>query len=186
MLEKLATIDENDTNLIQLGYCMSPTICRPVNNAYMSIRHAEDLKSIRPVITFMIENYSDIFVRKIVVSTTGSDTILDDAGAFDDSSVSAMSANISSAMQLESAVLASPSRNNSNPLQTPDSSPSTEAKNSFRLNLMVLIPSLKTSLDPTDPLINELESDPSLQQYNYTENEWKVLYCCYVFHLQSR
>lgn len=61
MLSRLAGIDESDSNLIQLAYCIAPSICRPINSAYMSIRHMEDLRKIRPVISFIMENYDEIF-----------------------------------------------------------------------------------------------------------------------------
>jgi hypothetical protein len=62
LLSKLAALDDNESSLLQLSYCISPTICRPITSAYMSIRHMEDLKKIRPVVSFIIENYDDLFV----------------------------------------------------------------------------------------------------------------------------
>lgn len=61
LLSRLASVDESDSNLIQLAYSIAPTICRPINSAYMSIRHMEDLRKIRPVISFIMENYEEIF-----------------------------------------------------------------------------------------------------------------------------
>ncbi len=61
LLSKLAGVEETDASLMQLAYSISPTICRPLNCAYMSLRHKEDLNKIRPVILFLIENYTDIF-----------------------------------------------------------------------------------------------------------------------------
>ena len=61
LLSKLADLEENDSGVVQLAYTVSPTICRPVTSAYMSLRHMEDLKKIRPVILFLIENYSEMF-----------------------------------------------------------------------------------------------------------------------------
>lgn len=46
---------------MQLAYSISPTICRPLTCAYMSLRHKEDLNKIRPVILYLVENYADIF-----------------------------------------------------------------------------------------------------------------------------
>jgi hypothetical protein len=65
LLSRLAGIDESDSNLIQLAYCIAPTICRPMTSAYMSIRHMEDLRKIRPVISFIMENYDEIFTDEI-------------------------------------------------------------------------------------------------------------------------
>lgn len=61
LLSKLASLDDNESSLLQLSFTVSPTICRPTTSAYMSIRHLEDLKKIRPVMSFIIENYDDIF-----------------------------------------------------------------------------------------------------------------------------
>ena len=60
-MSKLASLDDNESSLLQLGNCVAPPVCRPTTSAYMSIRHMEDLKKIRPVISFLIENYDDIF-----------------------------------------------------------------------------------------------------------------------------
>ena len=65
LLSRLAGIDESDSNLIQLAYCIAPSICRPINSAYMSIRHMEDLRKIRPVISFIMENYDEIFTDEL-------------------------------------------------------------------------------------------------------------------------
>lgn len=61
LLSKLAALDENESSLLQLAFCIAPPICRPVTSAYMSIRHMEDLKRARPVVSFLVENYDDIF-----------------------------------------------------------------------------------------------------------------------------
>ena len=66
LLSRLAGIDESDSNLIQLAYSIAPTICRPINSAYMSIRHMEDLRRIRPVISFIMENYEEVFSDDLV------------------------------------------------------------------------------------------------------------------------
>eukprot|EP01033_Poteriospumella_lacustris_P003214 gene3214-2365_t len=61
LLSKLASVEETDASLMQLAYSISPTICRPLTCAYMSLRHKEDLNKIRPVILYLVENYADIF-----------------------------------------------------------------------------------------------------------------------------
>jgi hypothetical protein len=61
LLSRLAAVEETDASLNQLAYSISPTICRPLNCAFMSLRHKEDLNKIRPAILFLIENYGDIF-----------------------------------------------------------------------------------------------------------------------------
>ena len=45
----------------QLAANMTPYICRPSQGAFMSIRHMDDLRRIRPSIQFILENYLDIF-----------------------------------------------------------------------------------------------------------------------------
>lgn len=61
LLSRLASAEETDASLMQLAYSISPTICRPLHCAYMSLRHKEDLNKIRPVLLFLVENYADIF-----------------------------------------------------------------------------------------------------------------------------
>eukprot|EP00600_Ochromonadales_sp_CCMP1393_P007004 CAMPEP_0174958510 /NCGR_PEP_ID=MMETSP0004_2-20121128/2664_1 /TAXON_ID=420556 /ORGANISM="Ochromonas sp., Strain CCMP1393" /LENGTH=952 /DNA_ID=CAMNT_0016206731 /DNA_START=63 /DNA_END=2920 /DNA_ORIENTATION=+ len=65
MLSQLAAVDESDSSLVQLAYSVSPTICRPTNSAYMSIRHMEDLRKIRPVVSFILENYEEVFTEDL-------------------------------------------------------------------------------------------------------------------------
>lgn len=198
LLEKLSTVDDNDTNLIQLGYCMSPVVCRPAGNAFMSIRHMEDLKNIRPIITFMIENYAEIFVRKVddgayksLFAHDGSvRSTRSDSG---DLEISAVSASMSTAMLLEaSAAKSSP---NSSPRMPPLclsavtgssaeslSQSAADSGSSTGLGFFANRPDLKVFVPPlkaletvdSDSLGLDMESDPTVQQYSYSENEWKI------------
>jgi hypothetical protein len=65
LLQRIVTIGGNDSNAMQLAYYMAPFLCRRENSAYMSLRHMEDLRKIRPVLSFLIENYSEIFALDI-------------------------------------------------------------------------------------------------------------------------
>lgn len=58
--------NDNNNNASQLSMVISPIICKPIRSAsYMSIRHMEDLRKIRPIISFMIENFSEIFTKDL-------------------------------------------------------------------------------------------------------------------------
>jgi hypothetical protein len=70
LLSQLSELEESDSGVVQLAFIMAPTICRPLNHAYMSIRHMEQLKKIRPVILFLIENYADVFFPFVPAATT--------------------------------------------------------------------------------------------------------------------
>ena len=60
-LNRLGTIGGNDANISQLVFIFAPLLCRPLNSAYMSVRHMEDLRKLRPVLQLLVENYADIF-----------------------------------------------------------------------------------------------------------------------------
>lgn len=54
-----------ESNPAQLSLLLAPNICRPISGAYMSIHHQEDLKKIRPLIGFIIENFPQIFTKDL-------------------------------------------------------------------------------------------------------------------------
>jgi hypothetical protein len=60
MLYQLATTPDNDANIAQLIMSIAPTIYKPVDTCYMSIRHTELLKLIRPVFQFITEHHAEI------------------------------------------------------------------------------------------------------------------------------
>lgn len=60
MLYQLATTPDNDANIAQLIMSIAPAIYKPVDTCYMSIRHMELLKIIRPVLQFITEHHSEI------------------------------------------------------------------------------------------------------------------------------
>ena len=51
----------SELNSSQLSQILSPYLCRRANSAFMSIRHGEDLRRIKPVFSFMIDQFDDIF-----------------------------------------------------------------------------------------------------------------------------
>jgi hypothetical protein len=61
VLNRVVTMNVGEVSYTQLAFTMAPYFCRPHNSAFMSIRHQEDLRRIRPVIAYMIENFSAIF-----------------------------------------------------------------------------------------------------------------------------
>lgn len=60
MLYQLATTPDNDANIAQLIMAIAPTIYKPLDTTYMSIRHMELLKHIRPVLQFITEHHAEI------------------------------------------------------------------------------------------------------------------------------
>ena len=80
LLYKLATTYDNDANIAQLIMAIAPVIYKPLDTSYMSIRHSELLKHIRPVLQFMTEHHVEI-LRTVGPSkyqgtnTTSSDSI---------------------------------------------------------------------------------------------------------------
>eukprot|EP01035_Chromulina_nebulosa_P032884 gene32884-43980_t len=65
LIYNLARYEDSEPSLLQLSYCISPTICRPSSGAYMSIKHMEDLRRIRPIIAFIVENFEEVFTSDL-------------------------------------------------------------------------------------------------------------------------
>jgi len=61
LLTKLADSPTKDLNPSELSKLFSPLLCKPRSSAYLSVRHQEALKSITPVIEFMITHFNQIF-----------------------------------------------------------------------------------------------------------------------------
>ena len=59
-LHRLGTAGGNDANISQLVFIFAPLLCRPLNSAYMSVRHMEDLRKLRPVLQVLVENSTEI------------------------------------------------------------------------------------------------------------------------------
>lgn len=60
MLYKLATTYDNDSNISQLTMVIAPVIYKPTDTSYMSIRHTELLRHVRPVLQFITEHHVEI------------------------------------------------------------------------------------------------------------------------------
>jgi hypothetical protein len=60
MLYQLATTPDNDANIAQLIMTIAPAIYKPLDTSYMSIRHMELLKHIRPILQFLTEHHAEI------------------------------------------------------------------------------------------------------------------------------
>ncbi len=164
----------------------------------MSIRHMEDLKRIRPVIAFIVENYDDIFVfglKPVKLSVTPSSP----------SSRSHLTGGTSmlidppqSSAYLQQSLLASPkspSGSLSSRSGDDSSGSSSSGDRSFQLmrpNLLVMIPPSQTpGGTATDPLSLDVDVEGyggSKQPlgHHYTDAEWGVSSMrpfCYLMHL---
>lgn len=62
-IHQLGTTAGNDANISQLVFIFAPLLCRPPNSAYMSVRHMEDLRKLRPTLQVVVENYLEIFSK---------------------------------------------------------------------------------------------------------------------------
>ena len=61
LLNKISFYGGNDQYVDHLSQIISSHLCRRVNSAFMSIRHIEDLRRIKPVVLFMIKYYEMTF-----------------------------------------------------------------------------------------------------------------------------
>lgn len=50
---------------LQLAANITPYLCRPKSGAFMSIRHMEDLRRLRPAIQFILENFMEVFDKLV-------------------------------------------------------------------------------------------------------------------------
>ena len=66
MLNRLVISHPGEHSFGHLANSTAPALCRLVDSAYMSIRHEEDLRRIKPVVAYMIENVKDIFTCDLV------------------------------------------------------------------------------------------------------------------------
>lgn len=66
----------NITSAVDLAVVVSGYLCKPKRSAYLSVRHQEDLRRIRPIVSFLIERYPDIFTKdlKPIVKVTQNST----------------------------------------------------------------------------------------------------------------
>lgn len=61
MIRTLGVAASNDSSVPQLVTALAPVIYRPTDTSYMSIRHVEMLKHVRPILQFIAENNVAIF-----------------------------------------------------------------------------------------------------------------------------
>lgn len=163
MLGQLASLEENETGLIQLAHCVSPVICRPLTSAFMSILHMEDLKVIRPVILFLMENYSDLFILKRPAQTPRSSVQSLD-GMNDAEREGALSDMMATAMVID------PLNSQRNSMDEVKFGEMKESKSDLLIS---------TTNSTNQSLLGEaidLESDKLLSTSNeYTDSDWKSL-----------
>lgn len=133
----------------------------------MSLRHMEDLKKIRPVVLFLIENYGDIFsvIRSYVKSTTFEPKVNPSPVVETVETERKLSDMMASAM-----VIDVPSK--------ADESKAQDDANNFSFvkpNLLVMIPTLQTS-EISTPCDVEVEGDKMIVApfQPYSDTEWKV------------
>eukprot|EP00598_Pedospumella_elongata_P005631 CAMPEP_0184974846 /NCGR_PEP_ID=MMETSP1098-20130426/6214_1 /TAXON_ID=89044 /ORGANISM="Spumella elongata, Strain CCAP 955/1" /LENGTH=819 /DNA_ID=CAMNT_0027497495 /DNA_START=135 /DNA_END=2594 /DNA_ORIENTATION=+ len=173
LLSRLASVDESDSNLIQLAYSIAPTICRPINSAYMSIRHMEDLRKIRPVISFIMENYEEIFsegfepVSPVKFSTDASGHKVPSSFAYD--KTEDISSLMSSSMMIDTGVRADDASITSMEESMEEHSAEKKDPNSLSPRSLELIrPNLKLTIPltlPPSPAYSDMSSS-ALSQLN--------------------
>lgn len=82
-LYRLGTTPGNDANLSQLVFIFAPLLCRLPNSTYMSVRHMEDLRRLRPVLQVVLEHHAELFQEatpgpsSTVTSTAPKDVAID-------------------------------------------------------------------------------------------------------------
>lgn len=168
-------MEENEASLMQLAYSISPTICRPVSSAYMSIRHMEDLKKIRPVILFVIENHGEIFLinrysSSFIGSSSGGRSPIIELN--DDKTGGMLSDIMASAMVIDS-----------HKAQIVDQKINTAEHGTAEFpfvkpNLLVMIPTGNNAASEVSSNSSvEMEADnekPQTFGHSYSDTEWKV------------
>ena len=59
LLFRVSRQGSSELNSFQLAQLISPYICKRAQGAFMSIRHIEDLRKIKPIINFIIDNLDE-------------------------------------------------------------------------------------------------------------------------------
>ncbi len=177
---------------MQLGYCVSPTVCRPTTSAYMSIRHMEDLKKIRPLVCFVVENCEDVFTPGLKPTPASS------ASSPDRGNVDSLAFSLGSTMMMVDAASSKsfvdlPMSPSSPTLQLrsssfDDSTPRSAEKafHSLRPNLLVMIPPALTSSDSSSSLsldLDGVEGGAKQLGHYYSDSEWNVLEALVLSHV---
>lgn len=187
MLTRLGNLEDNDASLTQLAYTIAPAICRPTTSAYMSIRHMEDLKRIRPVVMFLMGNSEDVL--KDVQGAAPRESFSGDESAIEDKD------NMLAEMMTSSMVIDSSSKPMMGLTLATFSDEGSESSNSEGIvpfirppGLLVSIPSVpainlpvstSTTSFPNDTNAMELESSeetkrPTVPASPYNDSDWKV------------
>ncbi len=144
--------------MVQLAYTIAPTICRPLNHAFMSIRHMEDLKKIRPVVLFLIENFNE------VIGTTQPPVHIPPAAAVN-ADLRSLPDVVSKSINVDLKV---------------DDTKSVDQGQGFpfiKPNLLVMIPSLHVPVAENSGSDADTENEKShvVQVHSYSDGEWKVV-----------
>ncbi len=158
LLAKLSELEESDSGVVQLAYSIAPTICRPLNHAFMSIRHMEDLKKIRPVVLFLIENFSE------VIGNTQPPVHIPPAAAVN-ADLRSLPDVVSKSINVDLKV---------------DDTKSVDQGQGFpfiKPNLLVMIPSLHVPVAESSGSEADTENEKShlVPVHSYSDGEWKVL-----------
>ncbi len=131
----------------------------------MSLRHMEDLKKIRPVILFLIENYADVFFPYKPTNSYPSPYVTMTGPQFSVAmDQQPIAANVSAPMVLDVSM---------------DESKQPEQGSGFpfiKPNLLVMIPSLHAPNSEGNVVSEDSDSDKSQggQLRSYSDTEWKV------------
>jgi hypothetical protein len=162
LLARVASFEDSESSLMQLTSSVTPTICRPLSSSYMSIRHMEDLKKLRPVIAFFIENYLDIFTvvrnASTKLSTSESPSIELSVPSLDRSNSVSETASMIVDCSTKEGSEESKSRSNDPAFARP--------------NLLVMIPSTNPNAMDTSH-DSDTDSEKSVGS-SYSDNEWRV------------
>jgi hypothetical protein len=168
-IHQLGTTPGNDANISQLVFIFAPLLCRPSDSAYMSVRHMEDLRKLRPTLQVIVENYVEIFRESHPCSE-------DEAAG---SGSGNQPRSLTSDMETypidtkESEHSKSPDDKAFSPREeSPTSAATTLKKKKISLNLQVSVATAPTTdvNDTTSPI-----STVAARQVNYQSKEWNKL-----------
>jgi len=168
LLARLASFEDSESSLMQLASSITPTILRPLTSAYMSLRHLEDLKKLRPIVVFLIDNYLDLFT--IVRPPLSVKTSLE-CNSIDFYVPSIDRTASISDMMID---LTTKDPNEESKSRTPDGIilPFTKP------NLLVMIPSSSNAMDTSHD--SDTDSEKSVERYS--DNEWRVRFIYSLNH----
>lgn len=186
LLSHLISLEENDASIVQLAHVISPTVCRPITSAFMSLRHMEDLKKIRPIVLFLMENCHDIFDG------------LSSKNPNPNYGMSKTPKSNKEALILKYYQDQSTTSSSSTPKSPPPGVPrlnlsidfnkTSETSEGFiKPNLLVTIPN-SSSDDGSDSSITSSSANSTSSDINhksYSDNEWKILHALINYRVSS-